>query len=200
MPKPIEFWFDFSSPYGYLASHRIGDIAARFGREVLWRPFLIGAVMQRTGSRPLVERNLIGAYAAHDFERFARLLGVPFRLPDPFPVSSVAASRAFYWQEARDPAAAPALARALYAAYFVDGRDISQTSVVVDVAAGGTTTRAEVEAGIQDQAIKDRLRKVTDGAAERGIFGSPFVIVDGEAFWGCDRLPQVERWLETGGW
>jgi len=80
---PIYFYFDFSSPYGYLASRRIEAMAARHGRGVAWRPFLLGVAFQKTGQSPLVEQPLRGAYHERDFARSARLHGIPFRLPEP---------------------------------------------------------------------------------------------------------------------
>src|SRR5512134_3771445 len=102
MSSPIEFYFDFSSPYGYLASTRIDAIAARFGRETVWRPILLGAVFRVTGGKPLPMLPLKGDYAARDTARFARLWGVPFRLPGKFPIATQAAARAFYWVAGRD--------------------------------------------------------------------------------------------------
>ena len=92
---PVEFYFDFSSPYGYLASTAIDGIAARHGRTVEWRPFLLGAAFKQTEAKPLVEIPLKGDYARHDLPRFARKLGVAFTLPQPFPFLSVNACRAF---------------------------------------------------------------------------------------------------------
>ena len=201
MSDPIEFYFDFSSPYGYFASDRIDATAARHGRDVAWRPYLMGVAMKVTGSAPLTDRPMISAYARHDMDRSARLLEVPFSFPEPFPIATVAACRAVYWTEGRTGAdAAKSLARALYRAYFADGRNISEPEVVADVAAGHGTDRDALLAGIAEPAIKERLKEVTNDAVERGVFGSPFFVVDGEPFWGHDRMAQVERWLETGGW
>lgn len=200
MAAPIEFYFDFSSPYGYLASHRIDDIAARHGREVAWRPYLLGAAFQQTGMRPLTEQASRGDYARHDFKRCARLYGVPFELPDPFPIAAIAPCRAYYWLLDQDAGRAKALARALYAAYFAEGRNISEPQVVTEVAAGEGVDAEALGAALQDQAVKDRLRQETEQALARGVFGSPYVFVDGEPFWGNDRLDMVDRWLETGGW
>ena len=197
---PIEFWFDFSSPYGYLAATQIDGLAARYGRAVTWRPFLLGAAFKETGQRPLTEQKLRGPYHRHDFARSARLIGVPFRLPDPFPFASVAACRAYYWLEQRDSDEARLLADALYRAAFAAGRPITGADEVAAVAAEAGLDAAALRAGIEDPAVKARLRQETDAALARGIFGSPFILVDGEPFWGHDRLPQVERWLATGGW
>ena len=200
MSDPIEFYFDFSSPYGYLAAECIDDVAGRHGRGVAWRPYLMGVAMKVTGSSPLVNRPLMGAYSRHDMERSARRLKVPFSFPEPFPIATIAACRAVYWMEGADSNEAKHLAQALYRAYFVDGRNISEADVVADVAAERGADRKDLLVGIQDPAIKDRLKEVTNGAIERGIFGSPFFMVDGEPFWGHDRMDEVERWLETGGW
>ena len=200
MSDPIEFYFDFSSPYGYLAAERIDDIAARHGRDVSWRPYLMGVAMKVTGSSPIVNRPMLGEYSRRDMERSARRLKVPFSFPEPFPIATIAACRAVYWMEQAGAREAKSLARALYRAYFADGRNISEAEVVADVAAGTGADRDALLAGIQDPAVKDRLKEVTNDAIERGIFGSPFFIVGDEPFWGHDRMDEVDRWLETGGW
>ena len=200
MAEPLDFYFDFSSPYGYVASHRIDEIGARHGREVTWRPYLLGIAFRKTGMGPATEVPLRGDYARRDFARSARHYGVPFQLPDPFPVYSLAPSRAYYWLLDQDVEQAKALAKALYGAYFAGGQNISEAEVVADVAAGHGADREAVLAALGDQAVKDRLRRETEAAIERGVFGSPFVFVDGEPFWGNDRLDMVDKWLETGGW
>jgi 2-hydroxychromene-2-carboxylate isomerase len=199
MPQPIEFFFDFSSPYGYLASRKIDELGARFGRQVVWKPVLLGAVFKLTGGAPLVSIPMKSDYASHDFTRFARLLGVPFKLTDPFPFSSIHAVRAFWWLEARDAKAAHGLAQHLLNTAF-SGNDIASAQAVGSAAAEIGIDSAALLAGIESQEVKDRTRTENDAAIARGIFGSPFIIVDGEAFWGADRLDQVGKWLETGGW
>jgi len=198
--NPIDFYFDFSSPYGYLAATQIDGLAQRHGRAVTWRPFLLGAAFKETGQRPLVEQPLRGPYFLRDFGRSARFLGVPFRLPEPFPFASLAACRAYYWLADRDPATARGLAQALYRAAFAEGRPITAVDDVVAVAAPLGIAGDALRQAVEDPAVKARLRQETEQAIARGVFGSPFIIVDGEPFWGSDRLPQVERWLATGGW
>jgi 2-hydroxychromene-2-carboxylate isomerase len=196
MAKPVDFYFDFSSPYGYLASTQIDDLAKRHGREVAWHPFLLGAAFKVTGQKPLVEQPLRGAYHAHDFERSARLLGVPFKPPANFPFFALAASRAFYWLGGGDKA--KQLAKAVFQAAFGQGGDVTPIPVVAALARN--LGIEGLEQGIELPETKAKLRDVTDQAIAAGIFGSPFFIVDGEAFWGHDRLGQVDRWLATGGW
>ncbi len=198
--KPIEFYFDFSSPYGYLASCQIDRIAEKHGRTVLWRPYLMGAAMKVTGRQPLVVQPMIADYTRIDLPRSARRAGVKFSLPSPFPVATVAACRAYYWLLEQDEEKAKSLAQALYVAYFVEGRNIGEPEVVLDVAGALGIDRETLSAALQDPKIKNRLKEVTDGAITRGIFGSPFFIVDGEPFWGNDHLREVDEWLEAGGW
>jgi 2-hydroxychromene-2-carboxylate isomerase len=200
MADPIDFYFDFSSPYGYFASAKIEGLAAKHGRAVTWRPILLGAVFKLNGQQPLTTIPLKGSYAAHDLARSARLFNVPFKLPTKFPVSGITPARAFYWLGDRDPAAAKRLAQALYRAYFAEDRDISNPEVTANVAAKLEVDKAEVAQALNDAAVKERLKNEVDAAIERGVFGSPYIVVDGEPFWGSDRLEQVDRWLATGGW
>ena len=200
MPDPIDFYFDFSSPYGYLAAKQIDGIAARHGRSVTWRPHLIGAVFPTTGSKPLLDIPLKGDYARRDLPRTARRLGIPFNLPKQFPFMSVAAARAFYWLSDGDPAKARELALALYDRAFGDGEEISNAESVIAVASGLGVDADALRAALSDPAVKERLKAEVNAAIERGVFGSPYIVVDGEPFWGHDKLTEIDAWLESGGW
>lgn len=200
MKQAIEFYFDFSSPYGYLGACLIDDLAARHGRTVDWHPILLGPVFQQSGNAPLVGQPLKGAYAVRDFPRMARYLNIPFTLPDPFPIATVAAARAFYWVKDRDPEQAVQLAKKLLNRFYVEGRDIGAAEAVLEVAQQCGIDTVALQAALGDPAIKARLKEEVDGAIAKGVCGSPFFIVDGEPFWGSDRLQQLEDWLKTGGW
>lgn len=197
---PIDFWFEFSSPYGYIASQLAEDLEKRVGRPMKWRPMLLGPIFKVTGQAPLSEIPLKGAYSKRDFLRSASLHKVPYRPPSKFPIGTVAAVRAFYWLDDRDPAHARRLAKALYTAYFVNDVDIGAPATVVDIAKLIGVDGAALSAALEDPAVKDRARKEVEGAIAAGVFGSPFFIVDGEPFWGVDRMPMVEEWIRTGGW
>lgn len=201
MAAPLEFYFDFSSPYGYIAAHRIDGIAAKHGRTVDWRPMLLGAVFKVAGTQPLTEYPLKGKYSIHDFKRCAREHGIAFNMPAKFPLATQAAARGACWLKEAMPEKAVPFIKAVYAAYFVEGRDISSPSLVADVASGvGVDSGAFLQA-IDSPEIKSKLREITDDAIQnRGVFGSPFTFVDGEPFWGADRLDMIDRWLERGGW
>ena len=200
VPAPIDFYFEFASPYGYLASLRIDAIARAHEREVRWRPIMLGAALKLTGGGPNMNLPLKGPYLLHDAPRFARLMGVPLKLPPVMPVSSLAASRAFWWLDAQDHEMAKGFAQAVYHAHWGEGRDIASAEQVAEIGATLGIEAAALVAATRDPAIKARLKEETDHSLERGVFGSPFVFVDGEPFWGIDRFDQVERWLAQGGY
>jgi 2-hydroxychromene-2-carboxylate isomerase len=196
MKSAVEFYFDFSSPYGYLASTRIEAMAEKHGRKVSWHPLLLGPAFKAMGMPIMVTIPLKGSYSLRDFPRSARFHGVPYNQPSPFPVSTLAAARLFYWLKEKDERRAVSLARALFKAYFVDGINIGEADNVVKVAQAAGLDAGEVRAAIADQRVKDMTKAEVDASLAKGVFGSPYIIIDGEPFWGMDRLDQVERWLE----
>lgn len=198
--KPIDFWFEFSSPYGYIASQLVDGLEQRTGRPVVWRPMLLGPVFKVTGQAPLTSIPLKGAYSTRDFMRSARWHGVAFRQPDAFPVGTVAACRAFYWIADRDRGQARALAKALYKAYFADNRDIASPAAVIGIAQSIGIDGEALAGALEDAAVKERTKQEVDAAIAAGVFGSPYFIVEGEPFWGVDRIPMLEEWIRTGGW
>jgi len=199
MSAPVRFCFDFSSPYAYLAAMQIERLAFRHGRTVEWRPILLGAIFKITGMRPGPDMPMRGDYMRQDASRFARLVGLPFRWPTVFPISGVAPSRAVYWVEAHAPEKTGALCRALLSGFFADDVDPSSDAGILRAARAVGLKGTEVLAGTQDPVVKERLKAEVDAAIAAGVFGSPFTIVDGEGFWGADRLPQVDLWLEGKG-
>lgn len=200
MPRMIEFWFDFSSPYAYFASETIERFAQETATEIQWRPFLLGAVFPKTNMAPLVDMPMRGDYARHDWQRIARLLDVPFAAPSRHPYAAIKVSRAYYWLEANRPDRAIAFAHAVFRAHFADGRDPSGSSVVADIARSVGVPPDELLTAIQHGEIKEKLKRRVDEAIEKGVFGSPFFIVDGEPFWGWDRMTMMRRWIERDGW
>lgn len=200
MKPPVEFYFDFSSPYGYLASEKIEALAAKHGRGVDWHPILLGVVFKQTGAMPLTNVPLKGDYSRRDMARSARFHGVGFRMPSTFPIATQAAARIVLWAAERDSGLAAKTVHALYRAFFVDDIDISNADAAAAVAASCGADAAAARAAVDDPAIKDALKRENEQAMGKGVFGSPFIIVDGEPFWGVDHLDQVDRWLATGGW
>jgi 2-hydroxychromene-2-carboxylate isomerase len=199
-PSPIEFWFDLSSPYAYFGALKIDAVAARHGRRVAWRPFLLGVVYQLTGMKPLPDQPLRGAYARRDWERLGRLHGEPFVLPANFPMRTQAAARMIYAVEAQSPGHAPTFSKALLQAAFGKGVEIARLEVAADIGSSVGLDPAKLAAAAEAAEWKNALRQRCDEALAKGVFGSPFMIVDGEPFWGADRLPMLDLWLEQGSW
>ena len=197
---PIDFYFEFSSPYGYIASQLVEEVEKRIGRPMTWRPILLGPMFKATGQTPLTEIPIKGEYAKRDFLRSAGFHGVPYRHPEKFPIGTVAALRAFYWVADRDAQQARRLAKSFYRAYFVDGRDLSDPAIVAEIAGKEGVNAPLLSTALQDPAVKDRAKREVDLALANNVFGSPFLIVDGEPFWGNDRLPMLEEWVRRGGW
>lgn len=198
MSAPIDFYFDFSSPYGYLASEQIEALAARHGRAVMWHAIVLDAQFQPQGGVKIPLALLRTEYARRDCERSAAFLGLPYQTPSPYPVHTEHAARAFQWLSDRNPDEARAFAHGVFRAYFVDGRNIAEPAVLLEIAGALGLDREEVSNAFSDLATKARLKAEIDLAEARGVFGSPFFIVEGEGFWGPDRLAQLERWLESG--
>ncbi|ABC22744.1 2-hydroxychromene-2-carboxylate isomerase [Rhodospirillum rubrum] len=200
MPEPLTFYFDFSSPYSWIAAERIGDLAARYGRDVRWRAILLGPLFKESGNRPLINQPIKSDYFRRDFVRCLRLHGLEGDLPAKFPVPTAAAARGFLWLSEIGEAAAIDYALALFRAYFQDERDISDRLVVADIAAERGHDRGALLSVVEDPAWKGRLVEEVEEARRDGVFGAPFFLVDGEPFWGADRLDMVDTWLAKGGW
>jgi 2-hydroxychromene-2-carboxylate isomerase len=199
--SPIEFWFDFASGYAYFAALEIEALAERHGRSVLWRPFTLGAAFKVTGAQGLSRTPLKGEYARRDWQRLARLKGVVFKLPERHPKVGLAAIRAFYHIDRIDAPTAARLAKHIITGYFQDGLDTDDPHAIAQAASQlPGLDRESVLAGINDPEVKAIARQHGEAVVARGVFGSPWIFVDGEPFWGSDRLTMVEQWLATGPW
>lgn len=200
MNDPMHFYFDLSSPYGYFAANKIDELAGRFDRQVIWHPILLGAIFKVSGSSPLASQPLKWEYTQNDLDRMARFMELPWKLPQAFPISTHVAARAFYWINQTDPVRAKTFALACYDHYFGHGLDISSPETVAEIGKKIGLNGDDLRQAVQDQTFKDKLRDETSAAIEAGVCGSPFYIIDGETFWGADRLWMVRRWLKSGGW
>ena len=197
-PGAIDFYFDFSSPYSYIASEWIEALAARHARTVRWRAILLGVTFQAAELRSPVAHPIKREYSLRDFERSARFAGVPLVNPAKFPIPTQNAARVFCWLDAGDSARATAWARHCLRAYFARGVDLSDAAALKALAGEFGLEANEAEAVWNDAQWKLRLRSANEAAIAAGVFGAPFFVIDGEPFWGNDRRPQIERWLATG--
>lgn len=195
----LEFFFDCSSPWTYLAFHRIGEMAAAAGAELLWRPILVGGVFNAVNPSVYQQREQPVApkarYYVKDLRDWARHYGIAIGAPPVFPVNSVKAMRGAY--VALEHGALPAYARAVFEAYWGELRDISQDDVLEPIAAQVGLDVRDFFARIAAPEYKQKLRDATDELIRRGGFGSPTMFVDGDdMYFGNDRLELVEAALQ----
>lgn len=196
---PIDFYFDFSSPYSYIASEWVEALAARHGRTVRWHAIVLGAAVPTAQLDSPLSHRLERDYSHRDFRRSARFEGVPYQQPEEFPIPTQNAARVFWWlNDRRDAAGATAWARAGLRAYFTRGVMLSQPEALKALAATSGLDAAQAEAAWNDAQWKARLKRANGEAVAVGVFGAPFFVVDGEPFWGNDRKAQIERWLSRG--
>ena len=197
--SPIDFYFDFSSPYSYIASEWIEALAARHARTVRWHAILLGATFQAAQLRPPVDHPIKGDYAYRDFARSARHEGVPYVQPMPFPIPTQNAARIFWWlDDTQSPEVATAWAHAALRAFFARGVPLNDAAQLKTLAREVGIDPEAAEAAWNDPQWKLRLKSANDTAIAAGVFGAPFFVVDGEPFWGNDRKPQMEQWLAQG--
>ena len=199
---PIDFYFDFISGYGYFGSLRIEALAERHGRGVNWHCMLLGvSVMKVMGLKPLLETPLKGEYVLRDFARYMRRHGLVLarNLSDPM-MDPRPAARAFCWVKRNHGGLEGAYAQAVFDRYWRLGRDLSVTDELVALADPLGLDEEALKRGLESEESRTDLRDSVAAALERGVFGSPFIIVDGEQFWGSDRLEMVDEWLARGGW
>ncbi len=198
---PLHFYFDFISPFGYFASLRVEDIARRHGRTVQWHAMLLGvSVLKVMGLKPLLDTPLKGDYIRRDAQRYMRRHGMVLKrkLDDPV-MDPRAAGRAFHYVKHHRPELAAPLAHALYDAYWAEGQDLSTADAVAAVPLPAGLDADWLRAGTASDEAGTLLRTAVDASLKAGIFGSP-TVVDGEPFWGVEKLGLVEEWLDCGGW
>lgn len=197
---PIEFWFDFLSPFGYLGSIQIEKLAAEHGRDVVWRPTLLGVMVMNVMKLPAVPATpLKGPYSGRERNRLFGYFGVTLNPHGDGNLPPLPAIRTFTWLNMRDPALAKEFGQALYRAHWSEATDVTTPEAVAAFAHERFgLAQSDVIAAIDDPAVKDALKASVGAALETGVFGVPTFVIDGERFWGNERLPMIERLLATG--
>jgi 2-hydroxychromene-2-carboxylate isomerase len=198
-PLPIEFYFDFASPFAWLIADGLTELAARHQREVVWRPVLLFAVFKAHGLPAPLEVEARRRYLLHDMQRSASVYGVPYRHPTSFPAVSPLPARMFYAIDASDKELARRFARATLEAHFVHDRDITKPDVMIDIATALGLAADDIANAAAGEGAKTRLRQAVETATARGMIGSPFVLIGDEPFFGADRLPHIDWWLRERG-
>lgn len=200
--KRVDFFYDFSCPYAYLAHTQIEALCARAGAELVWRPMLLGGVFKAVGTVQVPFTSMSpskGRHNAFDMMRWADHFDVTLTVPPTHPNRTVLALRATLAADAEIPRAS----KAIFAAYWAHGRDVAEPAVVREALDSAGLDGAALVTRAEDPAIRADLRARTDAAIAHGVFGAPaFVVtapgVAGDLFWGQDRLHFVEKAL--GGW
>jgi len=193
MPRKLEIFWDFSSPYSYLGSTQAEALAARTGATLVWKPMLLGGVFKSIGQvdAPILTwADAKRTHALKDLVRWADLYGVPFSFPTRFPTSSLKALRTYL---ALPEERRRAFREKTYRAYWGENRDITDDATLGELVGEGAD---EVLAATQRGEIKQALIDATNEAVQRGVFGAPTWVIDGEELiWGQDHIPLVERAL-----
>jgi 2-hydroxychromene-2-carboxylate isomerase len=195
MSEPIEFYFDFSSSYSYIGQYRLRRLAEEHGREIRWKPVALGAIFKALGSAPHSPETPKGSYVWNDVERSAANAGLPYQWPSTFPFNSLMAARIFYYIADTEVAKAEEWARAVFDATYRQGRDCADPIELAAIANElGLDGQELLDAAEQDD-VKQKLKQVTAEAMQRGVFGAPTFFVDGNMYWGADRIDQLHRHL-----
>ena len=197
----LEFFFDCSSPWTYLAFSRIEGVVERTGAEIEWRPILVGGVFNKVNQDVYEARAnphpVKGRYYVKDLQDWARYCGIEIGRPPVFPVRAVDAMRGAI--VAQDEGKLAPYAWAVFRAYWGELKDISQPDVLRDICESVGLDPDMVSRRIKEQDVKDRLRENTEELIRRGGFGSPTMFVNGDdMYFGNDRLPLVEAALKAG--
>jgi 2-hydroxychromene-2-carboxylate isomerase len=193
MDGPIGFYFDYISPYAYLAWTQIGALAARCGRVVEPVPVLFAALLNASGGVGPAEVPAKRRYVFLDTLRSAHVLKVPLQPPPTHPFNPLLALRVSSLPMANDERVR--VVNALYAATWAGGGGVSEPERVVAALSSSGLDGAALVAGAAGEDAKARLRRQTDEAIARGTFGVPTLFVGDEMFWGYDSLPHLERFL-----
>ena len=195
MTKTVEFFFDFGSPYTYLAYHQLPKIAARHGTTIIWRPMLLGGVFQATGNKSPIEIPAKGRYSLIDLQRWAQHFGVPLQMNPHFPINTLPLMRGAVAMQLRSEVEFQRYVAVIFRAMFEHPRNLNQPEEVAAVLAeNGMDPTAFVDL-INAPAAKEKLKENTAQAVARGVFGAPTFFVGEQMFWGQDRLDFVEQAL-----
>ena len=193
MAQTFEFFFDLASPYSYLASTQVAGMEERTGTTARLIPITLGGLRKTTGHQMPPPQQL--KYMSEDTARWAKKYGVPMQIPSAFPASTITALRSLLAAERKGKLREATAA--LFRAYWGEGQDISNAAVIESVLNARELDGKALVTAAQDPEIKETLRKNTDLAVSRGVFGVPMFFVGERSFWGNDRLDFVERELSA---
>ena len=193
MSQQVEFFFDYGSPFSYLADTQLAALAQRTGATIVYWPMLLGAVLKATGNASPIAVPAKGRYMGVELQRWAKHYGVPFVTNRFFPINTMRLMRGAVAAQQADCFAE--YHRALYPAFWVDNANLSELEVIRAVLVTAGLNADLILARIEEPDVKEQLRLNTEEAVRRGVFGAPTFFVGEEMFWGNDRLTFVEEAL-----
>jgi len=190
MTKAVEFYFDFGSPYSYLAYKALPAIAAARGAQIVWRPMLLGGVFKATGNHSPAEIPAKSRWMQQDMQRWAARYGAAFRFNPHFPINTLVLMRGAVGMQLRG-ADFHAYTAAVFHAMWGEPRNLGDPAELAAVLRQAGLDADAFAALANDEAVKAQLKKQTEEAVARGVFGAPTFFVGDEMFWGQDRLDFV---------
>lgn len=193
--KTVDFYYDFGSPASYIAFTQIEKLCARHDAQVVFKPFVIGAVFKATGNSSPVAIPSKGRYTMMDFARWAKYWGVPFRLNQNFPVNTITHMKLCMAVQLHHKEKFAEFNRVLFNAMWVDNKNIADVAVVAELCADAGLDANHLLMETEQDDVRNALRGNTDEAIALGAFGAPTMMYNGEMFFGQDRLPMLEMAL-----
>lgn len=197
MSKTVEFFFDVGSPAAYLAWKQLPEVCREAGAAIAYKPMLLGGVFQATGNHSPTTVPAKGRYMMDDLGRFAARYGVAFQQNPHFPINTLMLMRGAAGLQMREPARFVPYVDAVYSAIWADAKNMNDPATVGAVLQAAGFDPGALLAMSGEQAVKDRLKAITQEAVERGVFGAPTFFVDGQMHWGQDRLDFVQQALKA---
>ena len=194
MSRQVEFFFDYGSPFSYLADTQLAPLAQRTGATVVYRPMLLGAVLKETGNASPMTVPAKGRYMGVELQRWATRYGVPFATNRFFPINTMRLMRGAV--AAQQAGCFAEYHRTIYPAFWVESVNLGEQDVIRSVLGKAGLDADLILARIEEPGVKEQLRLDTDEAVRRGVFGAPTFFVGEEMFWGNDRLMFVEEALK----
>lgn len=195
MSNSVEFYFDFSSSYSYIAQAKLRQLAEDKDWKIDWKPIALGAIFKAREYAPPMPNDLKGAYLWRDVERSAAEINLDYTWPNPFPFNSIPAARIFYVIAKKDKTQAIEWALTVFNASYVQGRNCSDPIELTAIAKELDLDGQALLQATKANDIKITLKAITEEAMEKGVFGAPTFFVNGEMYWGADRLDQIEKQL-----
>jgi 2-hydroxychromene-2-carboxylate isomerase len=195
-PSPITFYFDYLSPYSYVAWTQLPTLAKKYGRDLRVQPILLAAILNHHGQKGPAEIPAKRLYVFQDLLRTSQRLGIPFQAPPAHPFSPLLALRLTL--AVTDYTKQFQMVTKTFNAIWVEGKDAELISTIDPILEEIGLDSKQLQDQAQSPELKTKLRMQSEQAIHQGIFGVPSMMVDNQLFWGLDSLPNLEHYLENG--